>query len=124
MVKVQLPRVEEETRAELNIIKAQRKDKSLGDTLQGLIEDSKELVEAKKKNAELEAEVKELKEKVFELSSDLTNIKMGRSTLTEFRENMKHNDGKGFTVQLKGELSEVVEYNEEEELEEKKELKS
>ena len=46
-MKVNLPKVEEETRAELNIIKARRKDKSLDDTLQSLIEDSKELVEAK-----------------------------------------------------------------------------
>lgn len=37
MVKVNLPKVEEETRAELNIIKARRKEKSLNETLDYLI---------------------------------------------------------------------------------------
>jgi macrodomain Ter protein organizer (MatP/YcbG family) len=37
MTKVQLPKVEEETRTELNIIKAQRKCKSLDETLKYLI---------------------------------------------------------------------------------------
>jgi len=36
-VKVNLPKVEEETRAELNIIKARRKHKSLGETLNYLV---------------------------------------------------------------------------------------
>lgn len=117
MVKVNLPKVEEETRAELNIIKAQRKDKSLGDTLQGLIEDSNELVETKKKNAELEAEVKELKEKVVEFSHDLLNVKMGRSTLSEFKETMRNYENGKFTVDV--EDPKLVEYDEEEKIEEK-----
>lgn len=37
MVKVQLPKVEEETRAELNVIKARRKDKDLNKTLVYLV---------------------------------------------------------------------------------------
>ncbi len=37
MVKVQLPKVEEETRSELNIIKAQRKHRSLDETLNYLL---------------------------------------------------------------------------------------
>jgi len=37
MVKVNLPKVEEETRSELNIIKAQRKHKSLDETLNYLL---------------------------------------------------------------------------------------
>ncbi|HZK71039.1 MAG TPA: hypothetical protein VFD03_05895 [Clostridia bacterium] len=37
MVKVQLPKVEEETRAGLNIIKARRKDRLLNETLEYLI---------------------------------------------------------------------------------------
>lgn len=68
MAKVQLPKVEEKTRSELNIIKAQRMDKDLNETLECLIEDYKlvsqlqeqnnlfrrELVEANKKIGELE----------------------------------------------------------------------
>lgn len=42
MVKVQLPKVEEETRTELNIIKARRKDKSLDETLNYLIDSEKQ----------------------------------------------------------------------------------
>jgi len=37
MVKVQLPKVEEDIRSNLNVIKAKRKDKSLTDTLDYLI---------------------------------------------------------------------------------------
>ena len=44
MVKVQLPKVEKETRADLNRIKARREDKDLNATLEYLIElDKKEL---------------------------------------------------------------------------------
>ena len=38
MVKVNLPKVEEETRSELNQIKARRNDKTLGETLDYLVE--------------------------------------------------------------------------------------
>jgi hypothetical protein len=45
MVKVQLPKVEEETRARLNVIKARRKDRTLDETLNYLmvLEEGKEV---------------------------------------------------------------------------------
>lgn len=41
-MKVNLPKVDDETRSELNIIKAQRKDKSLDETLNYLINTEKQ----------------------------------------------------------------------------------
>lgn len=80
---------------------------NVDDALREVIEDSKELVEAKKKIAELE-------DNVNELNSDLINIRLGRSTLKEVKEDMERINYKNFKCTIKGELGEVIEYDEEE----------
>jgi hypothetical protein len=107
MKKVQLPRVEDEVRVELNVIKARRGDSTLSDTLSYLVRTEKE-------NEELKNKIKELEGVVFELSSDLTNIKLGRTTLTEFNEDMKLLEDKNIKCTIKVKDIKKVEYDEEE----------
>jgi hypothetical protein len=131
MVKVQLPKVEEETRAELNIIKARRKDKSLDETLNYLLYHDKisqnmsmsslerlgKLTRANETWDDLINRIlderDEANRKIRELESDLINIKLGRSTLSEFKEDIKGLEDKNVKCTIRLKDSGITKYDEE-----------
>ena len=82
MVKVQLPKVEESTRKQLNLLKVNAGFKTLDETINHTIDEAEKV-------PELEKRIKELEEENSELKSDIINIQLGRSTLKEFKEDMK-----------------------------------
>jgi len=82
MVKVQLPKVEEETRKRLNLLKVNAGFKTLDETINHTIDEAERV-------PELEKKIRELEEENSELKSDIINIQLGRSTLKEFKEDMK-----------------------------------
>ena len=75
MAKVQLPKVEDGVRAELNIIKAKNKDKSISDTIEGLIESDYAVRNLTENNNLLRTELFEAKKRIRDLEEvklDLT----------------------------------------------------
>jgi len=82
VVKVQLPKVEESTRKQLNLLKVNAGFKTLDETINHTIDEAEKV-------PELEKRIKELEDENSELKSDIINIQLGRSTLKEFKEDMK-----------------------------------
>ena len=82
MGKVQLPKVEESTRKQLNLLKVNAGFKTLDETINHTIDEAERV-------PELEKKIRELEEENSELKSDIINIQLGRSTLKEFKEDMK-----------------------------------
>ena len=98
MVKVQLPKVEEETRSELNQIKARRNDKTLGDSLNYLIDLDKNKLDLT--YDELDIIITTLQEYNYEDIQngcigveELRNCKSGAMKLKTVMENMKDEKG-------------------------------
>jgi len=65
------------------------KNESWDKLLNRLMDEAYKVPLLETKNVKLMSENENLNKQIFEINSDLINVKMGRSTLKEFKENMK-----------------------------------